>query len=205
MTSSTEVLVVARSAMAELVAPLSPGDLDAFWLRVHERLGDALLPLDALFGLDHDVTALALELIRRAALATLARSDELRRLDHDREIRPDWFQRPAMVGYVAYAERFAGTLQGVAGRIDYLRELDVSYLHLMSVIRPREGANDGGFAVADYRNVDPTLGTMEDLANLAALLRAQNISLCVDLVMNHTAAEHEWAQRARAGDRKSVG
>ncbi len=202
MTSCTEVLVLARSTLAELLASLTPGDLDAFWLRVQERLGDALGPLDALYGRTHDVTALALELMRRAALAAVARSDELRRLDHDREIRPDWFQRSTMIGYVAYAEQFAGTLQGVAERIGYLRELDVSYLHLMSVIRPREGANDGGFAVADYRNVDPMLGTIDDLATLASSLREQKISLCVDLVMNHTAAEHEWAQRARAGEQR---
>ena len=195
-----DVLTQARSSVADLLALLAPRDVDAFWLRVHEHLGDALGPLDALYGRSHDVSALALELIRRAALAAGARSEELRGLDHDREIRPDWFQRPSMIGYVAYAERFAGTLNGVADRIDYLCELDVSYLHLMSVIRPRQGANDGGFAVADYRSVDPALGTMDDLASLAALLRAQSISLCVDLVMNHTAAEHEWAQRARAGE-----
>ena len=173
---------------------------EAFWLRVQERLGDALGPLHVLYGSGHDITALAADLVARAARAASARPPDLRVLDRDREIRPDWFQRPSVLGYVAYAERFAGTLAATVERIDYLRELGVTYLHLMSVIRPRPGPNDGGFAVADYRSVDPLVGTMDDLSDLARRLRAEGISLCVDLVMNHTAAEHDWARRARAGE-----
>ena len=84
-------------------------------------------------------------------------------------------------------------------RIDYLRELGVTYLHLMPLLTPRPGDSDGGYAVADYRTVRPDLGTMEDLEHLAGELRAEGISLVVDLVLNHVAAEHEWAVRARAG------
>jgi len=105
-----------------------------------------------------------------------------------------------MLGYVAYADRFAGDLRGVAERIPYLGELGVTYLHLMPLLMPRQGPNDGGYAVADYRAVNPPLGTMADLAELAARLRGEGISLCIDLVCNHTAREHEWARRAVAGD-----
>ena len=139
---------------------------EAFWLRVQERLGDALGPLHVLYGSGHDITALAADLVARAARAAAARPPDLQVLDRDREIRPDWFQRPSMLGYVAYAERFAGTLAATVEHIDYLRELGVTYLHLMSVIRPRPGPNDGGFAVADYRSVDPLVGTMDDLVQL---------------------------------------
>ena len=128
------------------------------------------------------------------------RSPELRRLDSRREAVPDWFQQPGMVGYVCYADRFAGDLRGVAGHLDYLAELGVTYLHLMPLLRPREGENDGGYAVQSYEEVDPALGTMDDLEALAAALRQRGMSLCVDVVMNHTAREHEWAQRALAGD-----
>ena len=65
------------------------------------------------------------------------RSPELRRLDSRREAVPDWFQQPGMVGYVCYADRFAGDLRGVAGHLDYLAELGVTYLHLMPLLRPR--------------------------------------------------------------------
>ena len=60
-----------------------------------------------------------------------------------------------MFGYATYADRFAGTLRGVAERIDYLQELGVTYLHLMPLLRPRDGDNDGGYAVASYREVRP--------------------------------------------------
>ena len=128
------------------------------------------------------------------------RSPELRRLDSRREAVPDWFQQPGIVGYVCYADRFAGDLRGVAGHLDYLSELGVTYLHLMPLLRPREGENDGGYAVQSYEEVDPALGTMDDLEALAVALRQRGMSLCVDVVMNHTAREHEWAQRALAGD-----
>ena len=129
-----------------------------------------------------------------------ARPAELRLLDQRRQIQPDWFQQPDMLGYVAYADRFAGNVRGVAECIPYLTELGVTYLHLMPLLAPRDGPNDGGYAVADYRAVNPALGTMADLAGVAARLRAEGISLCIDLVCNHTAKEHEWARRAAAGD-----
>src|SRR6476659_6518064 len=120
------------------------------------------------------------------------RSAELRRLDSRREAVPDWFQQPGMVGYVCYADLFAGDLRGVAGHLDYLAELGITYLHLMPLLRPREGENDGGYAVQSYDEVDPALGTMDDLEALATALRQRGMSLCVDVVMNHTAREHEW-------------
>jgi amylosucrase len=132
----------------------------------------------------------------------LARPAALRLLDLERMVAPDWFQQPRMLGYAAYAERFAGDLRGVAERAPYLAELGVTYLHLMPLLQPREGANDGGYAVQDYRMVRSDLGTNEDLASLAAVLRSHGISLTLDLVLNHVAAEHEWAARARAGEER---
>ena len=134
--------------------------------------------------------------------ALTARSDELKVLDEARLLSPDWLQRPETVGYVCYADRFGGSLAGVADRIDHLKSLGVTYLHLMPLLRPREGDSDGGYAVADYRSVDPRLGTMDDLTALATTLRREGIALVVDLVLNHVAREHDWAVRARAGEQK---
>ncbi|WP_254185770.1 alpha-amylase family protein [Nocardioides panacis] len=105
-----------------------------------------------------------------------------------------------MVGYAAYADRFAGTLAGVAERASYLTDLGVGYLHLMPLLTPRPAPNDGGYAVQDFRSVRPDLGTLDDLRALTRRLRGDGISLCLDLVLNHVAREHEWAVRARAGD-----
>ncbi|WP_345713989.1 alpha-amylase family protein, partial [Kineococcus glutinatus] len=139
---------------------------------------------------------------RAAELPFLDRDAELARLDTARELRPDWFQDPGLLGYAAYTERFAGDLRAVAGRIGYLRELGVGYLHLMPLLLPREGDSDGGYAVADYRRVRPDLGTVEDLRELARQLRAAGISLVLDLVLNHVAREHPWAVAARAGEER---
>jgi amylosucrase len=117
-----------------------------------------------------------------------------------RASEPDWFQQPKMVGYVCYVDRFAGTLRGIVDKIPYLQELGISYLHLMPLLRPRPGPNDGGYAVLDYRQVNTDYGTMEDLRRLATELRHAGISLCIDMVCNHTAKEHEWALKAAAGD-----
>lgn len=144
-----------------------------------------------------EVTARLRQILERGIAQ---RSPELRRLDEARLLRPDWLQQPGMVGYVCYADRFAGNLRGVKDHVDYLDGLGVRYLHIMPFLEPRPGANDGGYAVADYRTIRPDLGTMDDLEELTAELRAHRISLVMDLVINHVAAEHEWAVRARAGE-----
>jgi amylosucrase len=132
------------------------------------------------------------------------RPADLRDLDERRLLRPDWLQEPRMFGYACYADRFAGgtggDLAGVGQRLGYLEDLGVTYLHLMPLLATREGDNDGGYAVTDYRTVRPDLGTRDDLRDLATRLRDRGISLVVDLVLNHVAREHDWAARARAGD-----
>ena len=122
--------------------------------------------------------------------------------DRNRQLQPDWFQLPETVGYVAYTDHFAGDLNGIATKIDYLNELGISYLHLMPLLRPRTGENDGGYAVADYKSVRADLGSIDDLENLASALHANGIALTLDLVLNHVAEQHEWAVKARSGDEK---
>ncbi|HSL58200.1 MAG TPA: alpha-amylase family protein [Acidimicrobiales bacterium] len=188
---------------------LGDRDADAFLARIEHGFGDLYGPLDGLFGPgradDTPAPPMALDALLDALLdtvlaATAARPDELRALDHRREIDPGWFQRADMVGYVTYVDRFADTLAGLGEHLDLLEELGVTYLHLMPLLRPRPGESDGGYAVADYDEVDPALGSMDELEALAGELRRRHVSLCVDLVVNHTAAEHEWARRAVAGD-----
>ena len=155
---------------------------------------------DALRPLYVDPGTVARRLVDLAARAYASRTDDLHRLDLERSLAPDWFQRPEMVGYAAYADRFAGTLAGVAERTPYLADLGVRYLHLMPLLTPRPAPNDGGYAVADFRSVRPDLGTTDDLRALTRRLRQDGISLCLDLVLNHVAREHPWAEKARAGD-----
>jgi amylosucrase len=171
-----------------------------FAIRLAHHLPDVQRPLRQLYGQRDDYDTWLAHFLTLVAKAYAARPAPLRLLDLRRAEAPDWFQQPEMLGYVCYPDRFAGTLPGVASKIPYLQELGVTYLHLMPLLQPRPGANDGGYAVMDYRAVRPDLGAMDDLADLATQLRAANISLCVDLVCNHTAKEHAWAQAALAGD-----
>ena len=187
----------------ERALPRVSGDA-AFLTRFARHFTELRDPLVALYGADGRFGAAWAELLGLLTAAEAARDPALRRLDHEREITPDWMYREQMVGYVAYVDRFAGTLDGVRARLPYLRELGVTYLHLMPLLRARPAPNDGGYAVADFGAVEPALGTMENLRELAAEARRAGIALCIDLVMNHTAREHPWAQAAIAGDPKAL-
>jgi amylosucrase len=105
-----------------------------------------------------------------------------------------------MMGAVCYVDLFAGTLKALMTKIPYLRELGITYLHLMPLFLSPQGNNDGGYAVSSYRQVHPALGSMDDLATLATALRAHGISLVLDFIFNHTADDHTWARRAQAGE-----
>jgi amylosucrase len=106
------------------------------------------------------------------------------------------------VVYTFYVDRFADTLQGMSARADYLRALGVRWLHPLPILKPRPGDSDGGFAVQDYRQIDPRLGDMDTLEAAARDFQAHGIGIILDIVCNHTAREHAWAQAARAGDSK---
>lgn len=190
----------ALSAARAVLGDAEDVESGTFLLRLRRWWADLREGLEGAYAGDPRMAGAVEAIARVLAERWAARPDDLRALDRERAFRPDWFQAPDMVGYVAYADRFAGTLRDVAERLDYLEELGVRYLHLMPLLRTRPGNNDGGYAVADYREVEPALGTMDDLEALARRLRARGMSLCIDLVLNHCAAEHEWAVRAREGD-----
>ncbi len=130
------------------------------------------------------------------------RSESLRLMDQAREECPDWYKGHDLVGMLMYVGEFAGTLKGVKKKLDYIADCGVNYLHLMPLLDSPEGRSDGGYAVSDFRRVKPELGTMEDLAALAEDCHARGIAVCLDFVMNHTSEDHEWARRARAGEKE---
>ena len=132
-----------------------------------------------------------------------ARPEALRRIDADREANPDWYKGHGMTGMLMYVKAFAGTLKGVREKLDYIEDCGVNYLHLMPLLESPEGRSDGGYAVSDFRKVQPELGTMEDLAALADDCHDRGIAVCLDFVMNHTSEDHEWARKAKAGDWES--
>lgn len=153
-----------------------------------------------LYGAHPDCAGQLERIVDRMSDCAAARPNALRALDSERERDPGWFLAEDMIGYAAYVDRFGGDLRGVAGRVPYLQALGVRYLHLLPFLQARVGDNDGGFAVRDYETVAEALGRNEDLDALAERLREARISLCADLVLNHTADDHPWALAARRGD-----
>ncbi len=131
-----------------------------------------------------------------------ARSSELKKWDRKRLKDPGWYRSNDTLGMLMYTDCFADTLNGVLEHLDYIRECNVNYLHLMPLLKSPEGRSDGGYAVSDFREVDPRLGSMEDLKKLSGKCHELGISICLDFVMNHTSEDHEWAKRARSGEKE---
>ena len=169
---------------------------DAFAVRFERFFTELRDPLVALYGDDPRFAAA----FARAAARGRARPPRRARascgvLDHEREVTPDWLQREQAVGYVTYVDRFAGTLAGVRERLPYLRELGVTYLHLMPLLHARPAPNDGGYAVRRLRRGRARRwGRWRTCARWPPTCARHGMALCVDLVLNHVAAEHPWAR-----------
>ncbi len=91
-----------------------------------------------------------------------------------------------------------GDLKGIIKHLDYLEELGVDYIWITPFyVSPQ---NDNGYDIADYRNIDPMYGTMEDFDLLVKEAAKRNIYLMMDMVFNHCSTRHEWFQKALKGD-----
>lgn len=168
--------------------------------RLQAHFGRLFPLLRHLYGDQYDFFYHLESILDMAARQWLARPADLKALDAEREAHPDWFQAQTMLAGVCYVDLFAGNLAGIRAKIPYFKELGLTYLHLMPLFKAPEGNNDGGYAVSSYREVNPRLGSMAELADLAAELRREGISLALDFIINHTSDEHDWAKPALAGD-----
>ena len=173
---------------------------ELFLARVRDHFSDAFAPFYQLYGGHYDFYYHLERALLTAAAAFAKRPVELKALDIQRLDEPGWFQTEQMIGAVCYVDLFAGNLEGIRKRIPYFEELGLTYLHLMPLFLAPEGDNDGGYAVSSFREINPALGTMDDLVALAGELRECGISLCLDFVFNHTSDEHDWANAALAGE-----
>ena len=168
--------------------------------RLKEEFPTLLGRLGELYGADRDVNTFIGELIHDVWKALEHREDRLIEQDLRRAAVPDRLLQNDMVGAVCYVDLFAGTFDGLRGKIPYLQELGINYIHLMPCYKVPTGKNDGGYAVSSYRDTNPRLGTIDDLRALAKELRENDIALSMDFVLNHTADDHDWAEAAKRGD-----
>ena len=132
----------------------------------------------------------------------LSREEDLLLLDEERMAKPNWYKNNEQIGTLLYVDHFATNLQGVEKNLSYLKESGFNYLQIMPILESPKGKSDGGYAVSDYRKVQPELGSMEDLRSLSKACHKDGMIIGLDFVMNHTSEEHEWARRARGGEKE---
>lgn len=136
-------------------------------------------------------------LLTLMAQAKAERKAELVQMDQTQAL---WYFSQDMVGMTLYVDLFGGDLKHLTNKVSYFKDLGITYVHLMPLLKPRAGENDGGYAVEDYRQIDPRLGSLEDFVILSDTFRHHGIRLCIDYVVNHVAKEHQWAKAALEHD-----
>jgi amylosucrase len=186
----------------ELKTEIRKRDLRHFYTRLGANFYGIHLLFHHLYGKREDFKEQMIHLVEVMATRYVQRHVALKQLDSEREKNHNWFLSQEWVGMALYADGFAGNLEGVCDKLPYLQELGVNMVHVMPVMLCPEGASDGGYAVSDFRNVDPRFGSLEDISVLSASCRKRGMLLVMDMVLNHTSDDHEWAQRARAGEQK---
>ncbi len=105
------------------------------------------------------------------------------------------------VAYQVYPKSFydsngdgIGDIPGIIEKLDYLADLGIGILWLSPVYA--SPLADEGYDISDYYSTDPRFGTMEDMERLIAEAKKRNISVLMDLVVNHCSDEHEWFKAA---------
>ena len=113
-----------------------------------------------------------------------------------------WFLSNELAGMSLYVDRFCNSLANMPDKLDYLQDLGINLIHLMPLFESPENESDGGYAVSDFRKVDKRFGTLCDLENLQEILLQRDMYLMLDIVLNHTSNQHEWAKRAMNGEKE---
>ena len=197
---------VSHALLNEILGQLKVDDgRDPCILRhFYTRLGANFYSIHSLFhrlyGEREDFKAHLCRLVEVLRRRYLERPERLRESDLIRERDFNWFLSEKWVGMALYCDRFAGDLTGVRQKIPYLQELGINLLHIMPILDCPPDHSDGGYAVRDFLKVHERFGSNEDVENLAETLRARDMLLVLDVVVNHTSNEHEWAVKARRGD-----
>ena len=142
------------------------------------------------------------QLIDTMAKAYAQRRVSLKLTDEEKEKKGHWFLSNEITGMSLYVDRFCGNLKTLSEKLDYFTTLGVNLLHLMPVMQSPAGESDGGYAVSDFRKVDERFGTLEDLKVVEEKMTEAKMYLMMDIVMNHTSHRHEWAQKAKQGEKK---
>lgn len=183
-----------------LKTEISEQDLRHFYTRLGANFYGMHSLFHRLYGHRDDFEQQAQHLVETMARQYINRPNKLKQLDIAREKDYNWFLSQQWVGMALYSNGFAGDLKGMRERLSYFQELGVNLVHIMPVMRCPEEMSDGGYAVSDFREIDSRVGSLQDLKVLSNEMQDRDILLVLDVVLNHTSDQHQWAQKARAGD-----
>lgn len=175
-------------------------ELRYFYTRLGANFYAIHVLFEKLYGNRPDFAEQAQRLVETLARQYIKRPQVLRERDREREEDYNWFLSQKWVGMTLYSKGFAGDLKGMLAHLNYFQELGINLVHVMPIMQCPEGKSDGGYAVSDFRAIDPRAGTLEDVRTLAGDMRERDMLLVLDVVLNHTSDEHEWAVKARAGE-----
>ncbi|MBK6998827.1 MAG: alpha-amylase [Rhodoferax sp.] len=195
-----------HAMLNDILREIKP-EIGDFRLRhFYTRLGANFYSIHSLFRLLYgdrlDFKAQMVSLVETLALRYMERVPDLRKSDLARERDYNWFLSQKWVGMALYCDRFAGDLKGLRAKLPYLQDLGINMVHIMPILDCPPDHADGGYAVRDYFKVDARYGTTEDVEALGMTLKKRDMLLVLDVVVNHTSNEHEWAQRAQRGEKK---
>lgn len=176
-------------------------NLKHFYIRLGANFYAIYSLFKQLYGHREDFEEQLQHLVRILTCSYIARPQELKDLDLEREKIHDWFLSQEWVGYALYCKEFSGNLGGLEKKLHFLQDLGINMIHVMPILDCPKGKSDGGYAVRDFRKIDPETGSLADLDSLTTNLKKRGILIALDVVVNHTSNEHEWALKARKGDK----
>lgn len=117
------------------------------------------------------------------------------------ELKKDWWKKEVI--YQIYPKSFndsnedgIGDLEGIRQKLPYLKDLGVTMIWICPIFK--SPMHDNGYDIADYEDIDPQFGTMDDFDLLLNDANKIDIKIMLDLVVNHTSDEYEWFQKALA-------
>lgn len=187
--------------LIKLERDIKDKNLQHFYIRLGANFYAIYSLFHQLYGHRPDFKQQMQRLVTSLTCAYIKRPQQLRKLDLAREKDHNWFLSQKWVGYALYCREFAGDLAGLQKRLSYLQDLGINLLHVMPILDCPKGKSDGGYAVRDFKKINPDVGTTRDLDNLVKNLKKRDMLLALDVVVNHTSNEHEWAAKARGGDK----
>lgn len=195
-----------HSLLNDILLELKPEIGNVRLRHFYTRLGANFYAIHSLFHLLYgnrdDFHVQMVSLVETLASRYIERTPLLRKSDLAREKNYNWFLSQKWVGMALYCDRFADDIKGLRAKLPYFQELGINMLHIMPILDCPAANSDGGYAVRDFCKIDARVGTTAEVEAFADSLRKRDMLLVLDVVVNHTSNEHEWARLAREGNKK---